>query len=134
MPLVAGDIVYVYVSSLQNPKEKFAVLACVDPQPMLLLISTDLTSFKQDNQVLMAEQIVVDCASHPCLRYDSWLDCTEPHACHDLQAQYAVNPKLRVGHISAALRARIVEVVTASKTLPQRSIKRFLAALAADAS
>lgn len=129
MPLLPGDIVFVHVNSLQNPKEKFAVLACLDPQPMLLLISTELTGFKQNNPVLRAEQIVVDCKSHPCLRYDSWLDCTEPHSCGGLLMLFEANPKVRVGHVSPGLRANIIEVVASSKTLSQRNIKRFLDAL-----
>jgi hypothetical protein len=127
--LSAGDIVFLYVPSLKNPKEKFAVVACVQPRPILLLISTELTEFKQIRLALRAEQIVVKADDHPCLKYDSWLDCTEPHCYDELCTECDERPEIIVGHISPALRAEIVTVVTASKTLTRRNKASILAAI-----
>jgi hypothetical protein len=129
MPPSAGDIVYVYVPSLQNPTEKYAVVACVEPRPLLLLISTELTEFKRIRPALRAEQIEVKVAEHSCLAYNSWLDCTEPHCYDGLSAQCVECPATIVGHVSPALKAQLVVVVTRSTTLTQRNKTWILAAM-----
>lgn len=128
MPLAVGDIVYLYVPSLLNPKDKFAVVACLQPKPLLLLISTEVTAFRRSRPELSSAQIVVDVASHPCLKYDSWLDCTEPHGYEGLAEECDKDPDIIVGHISTDLQDKIIEVVKSSRTLPKRDIKRILAA------
>lgn len=128
---VSGDILHLYVQSLRNPKHKYCLLACIEPRPLLLLINSEVTEYKKSRPELMAGQLEIDCASHSFLRYDSWLDCTETHGYgrEELDAECGADPKIIVGHISARLQTRVVEVVRRSVTLSKRDISRILAAL-----
>lgn len=131
MPLCAGAIVHVYVQSLRNPKHKYCVLACLEPRALLLLVNSEITEFKQQQPDLLAGQVEIDCASHACLRYDSWLDCTESHSyeTQQLVREYDANAGIVVGRLSDLLRRRVIEVVRRSRTLSKRDIERILAAL-----
>jgi hypothetical protein len=132
MGLRAGDILHLYVQSLRNPKHKYCVLGCIEPRPLLLLINSEVTEYKKGQPELMAGQLEIDAASHSCLQYDSWLDCTESHGyeLEQLKAEYRDNPRVVVGHLSEVLQARVIEVVRRASTLSKRDIGRILTALA----
>lgn len=131
MALQTGDVVHMYVQSLRNPKHKYCVLVCVEPKPLLFLINSEVTEYKKTRPDLMAGQLEIDAAGHAFLNYDSWLDCTETHGCplDQLEAEYDKDPGIVVGRLSAALTARVIEVVKRSVTLSKRDIERILAAL-----
>lgn len=131
MALQTGDVVHVYVHSLRNPKHKYCVLVCIEPKPLLFLINSEVTEYKKTRPDLMAGQLEIDAAGHAFLSYDSWLDCTELHGypLEQLEAECNKDPRIVVGRLSDALRARVIEVVKRSVTLSKRDIDRILAAL-----
>ena len=131
MGLRVGDILFLYVQSLRNPKPKYCVLASLEPRPLLFLINSELTNYKQAQPDLMAGQLEIDAQNHSFLRYDSWLDCAESHF-YDrerLGAEFEATPEILVGHLSDAMLARVVEVVRCSRVLPKRDITQILMAL-----
>ncbi|MGB7603214.1 MAG: hypothetical protein WBM24_23125 [Candidatus Sulfotelmatobacter sp.] len=131
MALRTGDVVHVYVQSLRNPKHKYCVLVCIEPKPLFFLINSEITEYKKTRPDLMVGQLEIDAAGHAFLKYDSWLDCTELHGypLDQLEAEYSKDQKVAVGRLSEVLRARVIEIVKRSITLPKRDIARILAAL-----
>lgn len=131
MVLKPGAIVYVHVPSIVPPATKFAVVGCLDPKPILFLINTALTAFKRSRTDLMAGQLEITRQEHPCLHYDSWLDCAEPHGYDREILSKACQRDRSVirGHVSERLLAQIMATVEASRTIEKRKIGWVLAAL-----
>ena len=129
--LSCGSIVYLHIPSITPPASKFAVIGCLEPKLILFLFNSELTEFKQSRPALMAGQLVVPVADHPCLRYDSWLDCAEPHGYSrdELNQCWIKDRSLVRGTVSPALRAQIVAVVQTSRTIPKKQIDMIVAAL-----
>jgi hypothetical protein len=129
--LDCGSIVYLHIPHITPPASKFAVIGCIDPKLILFLINSELTEFKQSKPDLMAGQLIVPVAEHPCLRYDSWLDCAEPHGYdrHALNVSWANDRGIKKGTISPVLRSQILSVVQTSRTIPKKQIDMILAAL-----
>lgn len=98
---------------------------------MIFLVNTALTAFKRLRPELMAGQLEITRDEHPCLHYDSWLDCAEPHGydMSSLATAYARDPTTVRGHISDRLRRRIIAVVEASRVIERRKIAWLLAGL-----
>ena len=98
---------------------------------MLFLINTALTAFKQSRPDLMAGQLQITAAEHSCLRYDSWLDCAEPHGydISKLTAAYEWDRGIVRGHISVQLRKQIIDVLETSRVIEKRKVAWLLAAL-----
>jgi hypothetical protein len=123
--------VYVHVPSIVPPATKFAVIGCLDPKPIIFLVNTALPAFKRLRPELMARQLEITRDDHPCLHYDSWLDCAEPHG-YDMGALVSAckrDPTIVRGYVSDQLRERIIAAVEASRVIEKRKITWLLAGL-----
>jgi len=79
MQLVPGMVLFLWFRTMKPfPKDKFAVLCCLEPSPIFLLINSDQNTFIVNTPELVKHHLPVDAASHPFLSYDSWLDCSAP--------------------------------------------------------
>jgi hypothetical protein len=132
MPLCPGDIVHLYVQSLANPKNKFAIIACVEPKVLFLLISSEMTEFVQSQDEIRAGHILILAAEHTFLRYDSWVNCVEPHSCDraTLERDCDRGASQKVGKMSGNLLLQLLQTVSATRLLATRDKNRILSAFA----
>jgi len=72
-----GAILHLYCSFTKPPKEKFLVVVCLDPKPLLVFINSKINALVQRNPDLAQCQIQIDAESHPFLNYDSYVDCSD---------------------------------------------------------
>jgi len=59
------------------PKDKFVIIVCIDTNPWGFFINTGINQFIQKRPELLACQVSIKAASHECLDYDSYVDCTD---------------------------------------------------------
>lgn len=131
--IVPGTVLRLSFSFLQGgPKDKFCVLACLEPKPRLLLISTEPSQLKRDNPQLWACQVIVDAANHSSfLKYDSHIDCTDPYGFvpEELEKQLANDSSRVVGTLSNKVLRAVRIAIQNSPTIPQKQIQWMLDAL-----
>jgi hypothetical protein len=134
MALSPGQVLRLYFNTLYGePKEKYCIVACVEPKIRFLLISSEIGAFKHARPALRRQQVKMLAAEHAFLHHDSYVDCAEPlgYALReaDLTRLIEREPERVCGTISVALRARILEAVGESETLPMRQIEWIVAGL-----
>jgi len=71
-----GRIYYLHCTFTRPRKNKFVLVACVDPEPVVLLINSRVNEFVQRRPPLARCQVAIDEASHGFLRHDSFIDCS----------------------------------------------------------
>ncbi len=72
-----GAILHLYCSFTKPPKDKFLVVVCLDPKPLLVFINTRINALVQSNPDLAQCQVLIDAENHPFLDYDSYIDCSD---------------------------------------------------------
>jgi hypothetical protein len=77
-----GCILHTFCDFIENPKNKFFVVAHVDFKDELLLIfiiNSRIPRFIENNPDLKAGQICLKSLTYPYLDHDSYLNCVELH-------------------------------------------------------
>lgn len=72
-----GAILHLYCSFTRPPKDKFLVVVCLDPKPLLVFINSKINAFVQSNPSLAQCQVLIDAENHAFLDYDSYIDCSD---------------------------------------------------------
>lgn len=127
-----GQALRLYIPVLYgHPKEKYCVLACLEPKIRLLLINSEI------NEVILAQpemsecHIPIDAESHPFLRQDSYIDCNDPvgHPDDELERQLKADPTRILGVISDDVCREIRRVIPLSPLLSSYDIEWMLEGL-----
>lgn len=124
-----GGVYRLYLSYVTPPSDKF--LICIAPQPQFFKINSQINPFLERNPHLRIQQVPVERRLHGFLQYDSWLDCSEPYAVSTPSAeeQLSKDPTRHIGDADPSLIRAILDVVAASRTLPERKKVSISAAL-----
>lgn len=72
-----GAILHLYCSFTRPPKDKFLIIVCLDPKPLLVFINSRINALVQSNPDLAQCQILIDAENHTFLDYDSYIDCSD---------------------------------------------------------
>lgn len=104
-----------------SPKSKLVAIVCRDSKAMGFLINSNVHPLIQKRHDLLACQAYLESASHPCLNYDSYVDCIDLYEFEDAEL---TNKR---GAISERAKEEIMKAVTNSKTIEKRYKKLILA-------
>jgi len=130
--LAAGDIVFLHFQAIRpTPKEKFAVVCAIDPKPILVLINSDVNRFFSRSAESLAHHVPITSRDHPCLSYDSFVDCTSyfGYDLADLIAILEAEPARLKGVVTADVRTKISACVASSRLWPPKKAKLVVEAL-----
>ncbi len=81
--LLPGTVLHVWCEFTEPAKEKYVVLACVEP-PLLLLVNSFMSFLTENRPYLRKCQVAVNVCDYNFLRRDSFLDCSEVIATAEL--------------------------------------------------
>lgn len=120
--LSPGSIFYIFCDFTKPRKDKYLFLACKKPKPLFFVINTRLNQYIQRKEKLLKSQTVIDVASHPFLRHDSYIDCKTAYTINieDVIEQLSNDMKRIKGKTSSNLLTNIIETVKSCVTLPNR--------------
>ena len=74
--LVAGTVIYLWCEFTKPAKEKYIVIACVEPL-LLLIVNSSMRAFIQNTPSLRKCQVRMDACDYGFLQHDSFLDRSE---------------------------------------------------------
>ena len=128
MAVSPGDVLKLFFQTTTPPKWKRCVVACLEPNPVLLLINTNVNPFVNDTPELKACQVLIDCASHQFMRSESWIDCSQlfGYPRNWIEAAVAGEPRQHLGRISDVVRRDIMNCVHNTPLLSERKKRVIL--------
>jgi hypothetical protein len=114
------------------PKEKYLVLAAINPALLFIVINSEINDFKRNSPDLLESQIELKKDTHPFMLHDSWIDCSK--VIRDFDAAEVFSQfKSRLGglkgSLSISVRQAIRAAVADSRTLERRFKESVLAEL-----
>lgn len=129
--LTPGRILLVHCDFTTPPKDKFLVLVCVEPEPLFLIINSQLSEFVRKREWLLQCQVSIKHEDYSFLNHHSYIDCTSAHkvTLRDIYEQLGKEIKRIKGEIRKDTRDQICAAVKFSRTLPARHKLDILAAL-----
>lgn len=124
-----GSIYLLHLTVTTPPKPKYCL--CVTATPWLFLVNSKLRPFVADRPALSAQQVRLPVAGHQFLRYDSWIDCSEPISIQaaEVARQCADDPSREKGPASERVLEAVLRAVAVSTTLPERKKQAIAEAL-----
>lgn len=125
-----GGIYLVYVSLTDPPKDKFCL--CLTTDAWLFFINSRVHPYIASRPVLSSQQISLPSKTHKFLKYDSWIDCSDPISISavKIDQQCATDPSRFKGLANESVLAAVLLSVASSSTLPQKKKDKIAAALA----
>lgn len=97
-----------------EPKDKLVVIVCRDEYPRGFLINSEIDPWIQIRPEMLAGQVPLKAAEHPCLTHDSYVDCLDLFRFDDFELT-----NLR-DEVSENAKSSILEAVEGSKTIARR--------------
>lgn len=127
--LVPGRVLHLHCQFAN--KEKFVVLTCVNPDPLVLVINSRVHPFVANRPDLNRCQVVIDQASHEFLSHDSIIACHEVErmGLRDIHDQVNADPSRIKSMVSDQVQDGIVSAVKHAPTITGRDQDRVLAAM-----
>jgi len=102
-----------------QPKDKLVIIVCRDQYPWGFLINSEIDPWIQIHPEMLACQAHVKATEHPCLAYDSYVDCIDLFRFDDFELTNVRD------EVSKKAKKSILEAVGVSKTI-SRGHKRLI--------
>jgi len=123
-----GAVFRVHVNTTNPPKIKRIVVLSINQGNALvghLFINSDINLFHLDTDELRNLQIFLESQTRDYLSHDSYLDCAQLYSLPlgELQALYAADPSILLGHLPETDLANAIEKVVNARTISNK-IKR----------
>lgn len=129
--LTPGRVLLLYCDFTTPPKDKFLVLAAVEPELLLFVVNSQVNEFIRRRDHLMQCQVEIGHEEHQFLNRHSFIDCTMAHdiALRDIYEQLEADINRLKGEITQSVREQIVAAVKFAKTLSAKQRTGILSAL-----
>lgn len=130
--LKPGQVLYLFSTFTDPPKDKFLVLVHQDGQPLLFVINSRVSAYIQNRPALLPSQIPLKVSDYPFLDHDSVLNCGEVIIEFDeagIRQQVEAEVGRLRGELNATTKADIIGVVQVAKTLSPNDKRLIIEAL-----
>jgi hypothetical protein len=127
-----GCVLYLHCPFTRPPKEKFLLVACVEPILNFFVINSEIPDFVQKRSHLKRCQVEIDAAKHPFLTHDSYIDCKD--AITSLTREHVeeqiLNDMSRLkGNIEEPVKEQVIAAIKSCEKLKPQNVTWILAAL-----
>jgi len=124
-----GAILYLDCAFTNPPKNKYGILVCTDPEPLVFLVNSRINRWLAERPALRDCQITLHQCDYPFLQHDSCIDCTTPYRFLTVEAieRQLMNDIDR--QITESEQQAILYAVESGKTIEQRITRWILDAL-----
>ena len=130
--LKPGCIFYLSCDFTTPPKDKYLVLACVEPRPLFFIINSEIHEYIKKRPYLLRCQIKIDAKRHGFLNHDSYISCADAiDAFHvkDIEQQVLKSMDRIKGMVSADTRKHILSAVRSAETISKAHKEWIIRAL-----
>ena len=130
--LKPGQVLYLFSTFTDPPKDKYLVLVHQDAQPLLFVINSRVSEFIRAQPDLLQSQIPLKVSDYAFLDHDSFLNCGEVIIEFDeagIRQQVEEQVGRLRGELNATTKADIIRVVKVAKTLSPNDKRLIIEAL-----
>ncbi len=130
--LAPGCILHLRCDFFDPPKNKFLVVGCIEPAPILFAINSRVSPYITARQHLTECQVMLYQSAHSFLKYDSFLDCTTAicdFSIDDLVDQLSQEFTNMKGRLKESDLQGVIQAVSRSVTLETRIKQQVLQSL-----
>ncbi len=135
--LVPGQVLYLFCDFTFPPKEKYALVAAVEPTPLLFLINSTIAAFIQRRAELAACQVALSAIDYDFLSHDSFIDCSRVFGCMtrvEIMGQLGDDVSRVKGTLTQAASKAVLCAVAMARTISAAHKRAIQQALKAQAS
>lgn len=125
---IPGTVFYLLCDFTTPPKEKFLLLAGMNPEPLFFVINSEVNDYIQGRAELLDCQVPLKRHDHSFLPHDSWVSCEKllhPFTVEEIERQIKYRIGRAKGSINQATREIVRRVVKDSRLLEGRE-KRWV--------
>jgi hypothetical protein len=127
-----GVVLKLFCDFTVPPKEKRLIVVSVEPEPLLLVINSEINEYKQKRPHLRGQQIAISSEECDFLDHDSFIDCSKVYddfSSVEIENVVVNDTTLILGNINSRIVGEIMTVVDDSVTLEQRHKTRIISDL-----
>lgn len=120
MVFQAGQVFYLWCRFCNPQKNKYFVLAVVEPVPRFFLINSALNAFQEKRPHVLASILPIKRSACRFLHHDSYLDCTAlagGYTAQQLEDKVTADPGVFMGRLDVNTRRAVRAVITQNKLL-----------------
>lgn len=133
--LIAGAVIYMPCDFTTPPKDKFLLVACCEPELLVLIINSEINPFITERPELLACQVDIPHADHDFLHHDSFVNCVQTHTAFKMtsvRAAIVANySKVYKGRLADYVIRQVIEAVDRSEVMEGRHSKMIIQELTA---
>lgn len=131
--LTPGAVIYIHCPFTTPPKQKYLLVACCDPELLVLVINSEINEFINIRPTLLACQVDVLKDDHDFLEHDSIVNCVETRTAFNLSdIREAINADyggVYKGRLRNYCIRNVISAVSDSPLMETRHINWITAAL-----
>ncbi|WP_261157321.1 hypothetical protein [Serratia liquefaciens] len=132
--LIAGAVIYMPCEFTTPPKNKYLLVACCEPELLVLVINSQINPFIAQRPELLDCQVDVPQADHDFLQHDSYVNCIQTHTAFKMtairEAIVANYPAVYKGRLADYVIRQVIDAVDRSETMEVRYCKMIKQGLA----
>ena len=105
------------------PKDKFFLVAAINPAPILLVVNSGINPFIQNNPEMLKCQVVIAESNYRFLDHDSYLDCNKVITSFRpsvIEEQILSNPRRLKDVLTGASRAQVIKAIEDSVNISEQ--------------
>lgn len=122
--LRAGAVLFMHCDFTTPPKNKYLVVACCEPEMLVLVINSEINPFIARRDELLDCQVDVPRADHTFLDHDSFVNCIETHTAFNMtdvrDAIVADYANVYKGRLANYVIRQVIDAVERSETMEVR--------------
>jgi|SRR5882672_9147868 len=120
----AGRILHLFCGFTRpSPKEKFVVVGCAAPRPLVIVVNSEIREFVKRRPRLLVCQVMLSKNDYSCLHHDSYLDCSRAidYFTQAIVENQVVRDMARIKMcLTKADTANVIKAIEAAETIPLR--------------
>ncbi len=135
--LVPGQVLYLFCDFTRPPKEKYALVAAVEPTPLLFLINSTIAAFIRSSAESVACQVALSAVDYDFLSHDSFIDCSQVFDCMtriEIMGQLGNDVSRVKGTLTQSASKAVLSAVAMARTISGAHKRAIQQALKAQAS
>ena len=123
-----GFVLLMHCADCTPPKPKYFIVVSTDPEPILLIINSDLNSYVNTHSHLLDCNLQITKEENDFLKHDSWLNCCNSYqgfTIEDIERDLKYGGKY-CGCLTNSILSKILTSVSNSQVMKRKTKARIL--------
>lgn len=124
--LTPGRVFKLFCAFTNPQKDKYLLLACTQPRPLLFIINSEISEYIKKREHLHKCQVPISAGGHDFLKHDSYIDCSEARTDFhliDIERQVLEDMSRIKGLVAQNVKDELLKAVDATNTISRQHKK-----------